>query len=145
MTYSDAGTGTGEYVSAMLCDADSAALYYASLTSQGSGTWDLTIPENLALGSYTLKLFSEQQNGDGLTDYASDFVTIPLKYAFTRQSVLTAGAFSAFGLYGTASVNLLRRYLKGKKKRHSRLLDYTVFPQRLKIPKLHPLKGEGFP
>ena len=56
VNYSDAATGENEYVSAMLCDASGAALYYASLTpdSTGSGTWDLTIPADLPAGSYTL-------------------------------------------------------------------------------------------
>ena len=78
VTYSGANTGTGETVSAMLCGADGAALLYASLTSAGSGTWDMTIPADLAEGIYTLKVFSEQQNGDGETDYASAMVSIPL-------------------------------------------------------------------
>ena len=72
--------GTNEYVSAMLCDGDGTALYYASATpdSSGSGSWDLTIPGGIAEGSYTLKVFSEQRNGDKKTDYASSPVSIPL-------------------------------------------------------------------
>ena len=80
VNYSGAKTGTNEYVSAMLCDASGRALYYASLTpeSSGSGTWDMVIPADLAAGSYTLKVFSEQRNGDYQTDYASAPVEIPL-------------------------------------------------------------------
>ena len=80
VNYSGAKTGTNEYVSAMLCDASGRALYYASLTpeSSGSGTWDMVIPADLAAGSYTLKVFSEQRNGNNQTDYASTPVEIPL-------------------------------------------------------------------
>ena len=97
VTYSGAGNGTGEYVSAMLCDADGTALYYASLTSQGSGTWNLALPGDLATGSYTIRLFSEQQNGDCLTDYASSFVTIPLNIASAlTYSITDDGAAQAY-------------------------------------------------
>ena len=79
VTYSGAGTGSNEYVSAMICNTSTGeALYYASLTSAGSGTWDMTIPAELGEGSYTLKLFSEQQNGDYYTDYASAPTTVTL-------------------------------------------------------------------
>ncbi len=79
VTYSGAGTGSNEYVSAMICNISTGeALYYASLTSAGSGTWDMTIPAELGEGSYTLKVFSEQQNGDYDTDYASAPRTVTL-------------------------------------------------------------------
>ena len=70
VTYSGAGTGENEYVSAIICDNGGDILYYASLISAGSGTWDMTIPAELPEGSYNLKMFSEQQNGDDQTDYA---------------------------------------------------------------------------
>ena len=73
VSYSNAETGTNEYVSAMLCDGDGNALYYASLTpdNSGSGTWNMTLPDDLPNGSCTLMVFSEQQNGDKKSDYAS--------------------------------------------------------------------------
>ena len=81
VSYGGARTGENEYVSAAICDASGSAVYYASLTPEatGSGTWNMTIPEGLAGGRYTLKLFSEQQNGDKKTDYASEPVSIALK------------------------------------------------------------------
>ncbi len=88
VAYSGANIGTGEYVSAMLCGADGAALYYASLTSAGSGIWNMTIPDGLAEGTYTLKMFSEQQNGDYETDYASTFVSIPLTVSNTAPMIV---------------------------------------------------------
>lgn len=97
VSYSGAGTGTGEYVSAILCDPSGEILYYASLTpdSSGSGTWNMAIPAELAKGSYTLKVFSEQQNGDKWTDYASNPVDISLTvdtmYTVTVTAAPTEG------------------------------------------------------
>ena len=44
----------------------------------GSGTVEIKIPSDLAPGSYTLKVFSEQYNGSDKTDYASNFTDIAL-------------------------------------------------------------------
>ncbi|MBM6871920.1 DUF6273 domain-containing protein, partial [Pseudoflavonifractor phocaeensis] len=43
-----------------------------------SGTATLSIPADLAPGSYTLNVFSEQYNGDYMTDYASAFAEVAL-------------------------------------------------------------------
>ena len=103
VAYSGAKTGTGEYVSAMLCDASGNPLYYASLTSAGSGTWNITIPAELAEGSYTLKVFSEQQNGDNLTDYAGPMQEIALTVSGTPVVTVATPTFSpAAGAYAAA-------------------------------------------
>lgn len=86
VTYSDAPTGENEYVSAVICDASGAPLYYASVPSEGSGTAQMTLPGSLTIGgSYTLKVFSEQLNGDDQTDYAGGIRTFDLNVtqAFT--------------------------------------------------------------
>ena len=72
LSYGGAKTGEHEYVSAILCDSEGKILYYASLTpgDTGEGIWELTLPDGLSPGRYTLKIFSEQQNGDNQTDYA---------------------------------------------------------------------------
>lgn len=77
ITYSGARTGGNEYVSAMIVDDAGTVLYYGTI-AQGSesGTATINIPSDLAAGDYTLKVFSEQCNGDYQTDYASDFVDI---------------------------------------------------------------------
>ena len=94
VTYSGAKTGTNEYLSAMLTSgsgANETVLYYGRLkslaTSGASGTQDITIPA-LAAGTYTLKLFNEQFNGDDTsteplvsnakTDYSSAFKSVTL-------------------------------------------------------------------
>lgn len=78
--YSGAGTGLNEYVSAMLCNSEGTVIGYASVVadSDGEGTWSLTLPDLTEGAVYKLKVFSEQQNGDHLTDYASTPVEIGL-------------------------------------------------------------------
>ena len=102
LSYSGAGTDTNEYVSAMICNSDGDILRYASLTpdASGSGTWNMTIPDSLAEGSYTLKVFSEQQNGNHLTDYASSPIEIGLTVsAATQETVATPTFTPAGGIY----------------------------------------------
>ena len=55
------------------------------------------------------------------------------------RSGLTAGASSASGAYGTASVNLRRRCLRRTRKRYSRVSRLCRIFRDYKIPKLHPL------
>lgn len=78
--YMHALPGSNEYVSAMLCDAKGEVLYYGNI-AQGSanGTQAVDIPAGLDVGEYTLKVFSEQLNGEKKTDYASDFQDIALE------------------------------------------------------------------
>jgi len=79
VTFSGGGTGSSDYVSAILCDADGNAIYYGTVAaSKASGTQDMAMPDGLAEGTYTLKVFSEQRNGDKATDYAGAFVDIGL-------------------------------------------------------------------
>ncbi len=101
--YSGALTGNKEYVSALICDASGSILKYASLTpgTDGSGTWTMTLPEELPNGDHTLKVFSEKQNGDFRTDYASPPTEFPLKIS-DGKVVLTeeqkpAASFTATG------------------------------------------------
>lgn len=80
VTYSGAQTGSNEYVSAMLVDGSGSVLYYGRVAQPGeaTGTATITIPSGLTAGNYTLKVFSEQCNGDKITDYASAFEDIDL-------------------------------------------------------------------
>ena len=90
--YSGATTGNNEYVSAMLTDASGNALYYGRLVNTSdaaSGTVSMAIPADLAAGSYTLKVFSEQYNGDKQTDYASDFIDIDLTVLYVITYTVT--------------------------------------------------------
>ena len=77
--YTGATGGLNEYISAIIADS-SGARYYGRVAqpTAESGTVEIKIPSGLAPGSYTLKVFSEQYNGDYNTDYASNFTDIAL-------------------------------------------------------------------
>ena len=94
ISYSDAQTGDNEYVSVLLCDSSDTVLYYGNIAqNSASGTATLNIPSGLTVGNYTLKVFSEQCNGDYKTDYASAFQDISLNVLSketTPQAVFTA-------------------------------------------------------
>ena len=100
--YTGAKTGTNEYVSAMILDAAGNPAYYgrssAALTDE-NGTAELTIPA-LAEGTYTLKVFNEQYNGDKMTDLASAFtdVTLTVENKVEEQFTLTPGGRYYFDL-----------------------------------------------
>ena len=94
ITYTGAETGGNEYVSAMLCDSNDNVLYYGNIAQDSAGgTASIAIPADLAPGNYTLKVFSEQCNGDKQTDYASEFKNIDLNVLLqeeTPNAVFTA-------------------------------------------------------
>ena len=113
--YTGAKTGTNEYVSAMILDAAGNPAYYgrssAALTDE-NGTAEFTIPA-LAEGTYTLKVFNEQYNGDKMTDLASAFadVTLTVEEGVEEQFTLTPGGryyfdLSAMDIPGTANGEL---------------------------------------
>lgn len=92
VSYSGASIGAGEYVSAMLCDEDDNVLYYGNIVKDSaSGIATVNIPTGLAVGDYTLKVFSEQCNGDKKTDYASEFQLIPLSVNLLQENTPNAG------------------------------------------------------
>ncbi|MBO4701983.1 MAG: InlB B-repeat-containing protein [Lachnospiraceae bacterium] len=75
ISYKNAAVGASEYVSAIIVDSAGNVLYYGNIADKSSGNpngnVDIKIPENLKPGNYSVKIFSEQCNGDKLTDYAS--------------------------------------------------------------------------
>ena len=94
INYSGAKTGDNEYVSAMLVNESNEVLYYGHIAeNSGSGeNVSVTIPDGLSAGTYTLKVFSEQSNGDKLTDYASKFNDITLTVAEKAHIHCVCGA-----------------------------------------------------
>ena len=93
--YYGAKTGDGEYISAMIANGED-VLYYGQLSqpTSASGTVSLTVPTDIEDGTYTLKLFNEQINGDCKTDYSSDFVNISLTVsdgALPEHTILAQG------------------------------------------------------
>ncbi|MCI7302871.1 MAG: DUF6273 domain-containing protein [Clostridiales Family XIII bacterium] len=66
--------GSANYtnVTAALTDSRGEILYYGSINGSKTATSSsLTIPAGLPLGTYTLKIYGEQWNGDKRTDYAT--------------------------------------------------------------------------
>lgn len=55
-------------------------LYYGRITEDSeSGEAAVAVPRvPLPVGKYTLKVYSEQYNGDYRTDYAANFVELPI-------------------------------------------------------------------
>jgi len=108
--------GENEYISAMIADSAGNILYYGHVAHNNqsqSGTANITVPSDLADGSYTLKLFSEQCNGDYKTDYAGEFrnISFTVKNKVNEQFTLTAGDryyfdLSSLGIPGTVNSNL---------------------------------------
>ncbi len=116
ISYTDAKTGANEYISALIFDDVGNVIYYgrsnASLTEK-DGTAQLTIPAGFAEGTYTLKVFNEQYNGDYNTDYASNFTDIALTVENQpgEQFTLAPGGryyfdLSAVNIPGTANGSL---------------------------------------
>ena len=114
ITYTGTETGGNEYVSVLLCDSNDNVLYYGKIAqNSASGTASIAIPGDLAPGDYTLKVFSEQCNGDYNTDYASNFTDIALTVENQpdEQFTLTPGGryyfdLSAMDIPGTVNSNL---------------------------------------
>ena len=114
LNYTGATTGINEYISAIIAD-NSGTQYYSRVAqpTAESGTVEIKIPSNLAPGSYTLKVFSEQYNGDYNTDYASNFTDIALTVENQpgEQFTLAPGGryyfdISAMNIPGTANGSL---------------------------------------
>ena len=112
--YNGATTGANEYISVILAD-NSGAKYYGRVAqpTEATGTVEIEIPSDIAPGSYTLKIFSEQYNGDYKTDYASNFKDIALtveKQADEQFTLAPGGRYyfdlSSMNIPGTANSTL---------------------------------------
>ena len=112
--YNEATTGINEYISVILAD-NSGAQYYGRVAqpTAESGTVEIKIPSDIAPGDYTMKVFSEQYNGDCKTDLASAFadVTLTVESQPDEQFTLAPGGryyfdLSAMNIPGTVNSNL---------------------------------------
>ena len=115
-SYSNAQTGTNEYISVVIKDNGEIThygriLHLGGTTGGASGTASLTLPAGITLDNDTkLYVFNEQYNGDKKTDYASDFTDIALtveKQADEQFSLAPGYTYyfdlSAMGIPGTVN------------------------------------------
>ena len=114
LNYKGATTGKNEYISVILAD-NNGAQYYGRVAqpTAKSGTVEIKIPSDIAPGDYTMKVFSEQYNGDCKTDLASAFadVTLTVESQPDEQFTLAPGGryyfdLSAMDISGTVNSNL---------------------------------------
>ena len=114
LNYKGATTGKNEYISVILADNNGAQYYgrVAQPTAE-SGTVEIKIPSDIAPGDYTMKVFSEQYNGDCKTDLASAFadVTLTVESQPDEQFTLAPGGryyfdLSAMNIPRTVNSNL---------------------------------------
>ena len=114
LNYKGATTVKNEYISVILAD-NNGAQYYGRVAqpTAKSGTVEIKIPSDIAPGDYTMKVFSEQYNGDCKTDLASAFadVTLTVESQPDEQFTLAPGGryyfdLSAMNIPGTVNSNL---------------------------------------
>ena len=114
LNYKGATAWPNEYISAIIAD-NSGAQYYGRVAqpTAKSGTVEIKIPSDIAPGDYTMKVFSEQYNGDCKTDLASAFadVTLTVESQPDEQFTLAPGGryyfdLSAMDIPGTVNSNL---------------------------------------
>ena len=114
LNYKGATTGKNEYISVILADNNGAQYYgrVAQPTAE-SGTVEIKIPSDIAPGDYTMKVFSEQYNGDCKTDLAGAFadVTLTVESQPDEQFTLAPSGryyfdLSAMNIPGTVNSNL---------------------------------------
>ena len=114
--YTQAKVGKNEYLSAIICDADGSISNYGRLLqldgmlnlAMGCVTIDLS---GIDMTGKTLYVFNEQDNGNGMTDYASALREVKLTTGIDEQFTLTPGGryyfdLSAMDLPGTLNGNL---------------------------------------
>ena len=114
LNYKGATRGKNEYISVILAD-NNGAQYYGRVAqpTAKSGRVEIKIPSDIAPGDYTMKVFSEQYNGDCKTDLASAFadVTLTVESQPDEQFTLAPGGryyfdLSAMDIPGTVNSNL---------------------------------------
>jgi uncharacterized repeat protein (TIGR02543 family) len=76
--YDGAIIGADKYVSCVITDENDNVLFYGKLNDAADGAANIELPSDMPIGSYKVKLFNEQVNGDNYTDFSSDPIVIPL-------------------------------------------------------------------
>ncbi len=89
--YREAATGENQYISAILVNENEEVAFYGKLADMEDaddkeGMVKLSL-ENVADGDYTLKIFSEQDNGKNYTDYAGSIHEYDLSVAGEKGTI----------------------------------------------------------
>ena len=114
LNYKGATRGKNEYISVILAD-NNGAQYYGRVAqpTAKSGRVEIKIPSDIAPGDYTMKVFSEQYNGDCKTDLASAFADVTLTVESQPDEQFTLAPrgryyfdLSAMNISGTVNSNL---------------------------------------
>jgi hypothetical protein len=101
--YSGAKMDTADkYVSTVIFNSAGDAVYYGKISQDANGTAEVEIPSGLPGGTYTVRLYNEQANGDDYTDFMSD--TLPVEYEITASTNPATGAHGAITPLGITSV-----------------------------------------
>lgn len=93
LNYTKAKYGSNDRISAILVNEDGNPVYYGQIARPASaaGSVDITVPQDIIPGNYTLRVFNEQLNGDYATDSASAFsdvaLTVPCRHNWGQSSV----------------------------------------------------------
>ena len=109
LNYTQAKYGANDRISAILVNEDGHPVYYGQIAhpTAAAGSVDITIPQNIIPGDYTLRVFNEQLNGDYATDYASAFsdvaLTVPCRHNW-GQSNVTGSCKTSITRYFTCSI-----------------------------------------
>lgn len=112
VSYSDATTGTNEYISALITDANGNVTYYGRLknvadTADASGTVEIDLSSVTMNDTDTLYIFNEQYNGDYKTDYASNFVSVDITGAdYIESTTITYSVAPTYTVTIPATVEL---------------------------------------
>lgn len=105
--YSGSTTGAKQYISAIITDESGRITFYGKLkavpnAADASGTVQVRLPLDYNSQTDTLKLFSEQINGDNKTDYTSAPVTVTVKSSYSITA--TAGKGGSISPAGITDV-----------------------------------------
>ncbi|MDR3364684.1 MAG: ubiquitin family protein [Clostridiales Family XIII bacterium] len=90
LAYMGAKTAANKYVSCVVEDGGGKIVYYGKLSQGAGGTASVPIPSDMALGSYTIKLFNEEINAENY----GDFISAPIAIALTVEAAPAGSDFT---------------------------------------------------
>lgn len=91
--FSGAKTASNKYVSCVIENSSNSVQYYGKLSQAASGNAVCDIPADMPIGTYTMRLFNEEINGDNQSDFLSEPVNITLNV--TRHDAFAVTGNSA--------------------------------------------------